>query len=93
MENLKMATVYLTFTITKTFEEWKAVFDADQDNLASSGIKTLAVGYQLDTPNTVRVAFSADSQKVVEDFTQQNTTDIESSGHVLESTIWETFSS
>ena len=72
-----MATVYLTFTITKTFEEWKAVFDADQDNLASSGIQTLAVGYQLDTPNTVRVAFSADSQKVVEDFTQQNTTDIE----------------
>jgi hypothetical protein len=53
----------------------------------------LAVGYQLDTPNTVRVTFSADSQKVVEDFTQQNTTDIESSGHVLESTIWETFSS
>ena len=88
-----MATIYLTFTITKTFEEWKAVFDADQNNLASSGIKTLAVGYQLDAPNKVRVVFSADSQKVVEDFTQQNTTDIESSGHVLESTIWETFSS
>lgn len=88
-----MATICLTLTITKTFEEWKAVFDADQNNLASSGIKTLAVGYQLDVPNKVRVAFFADSQKVVEDFTQQNTTDIKSSGHVLESTIWETFSS
>ena len=43
-----MATVYITFEIAKDFEDWKEVFDDDQDNLNENGIETLAVGYELD---------------------------------------------
>ena len=39
-----MATVYITFEIAKDFEEWKEVFNDDQDNLNENGIETLAVG-------------------------------------------------
>ena len=48
-----MATVYITFEIAKDFEDWKEVFDDDQDNLNENGIETLAVGYELDNPSKV----------------------------------------
>ena len=56
-----MATVYITFEISKDFEDWKEVFDDDQDNLNENGIETLAVGYELDNPSKVRIALSAES--------------------------------
>ena len=56
-----MATVYITFEIAKDFEDWKEVFDDDQDNLNENGIETLAVGYELDNPSKVRIALSAES--------------------------------
>ena len=35
-----MATVYITFEIAKDFEDWKEVFDDDQENLNENGIET-----------------------------------------------------
>ena len=52
-----MATVYITFEIAKDFEDWKEVFDDDQENLNENGIETLAVGYELDNPSKVRIAY------------------------------------
>ena len=87
-----MATVYITFEISKEFEDWKEVFDDDQDNLNENGIETLAVGYELDNPSKVRIALSAESLESVQEFMQGNNETIEDSGHIIETTVFEEFS-
>ena len=87
-----MATVYITFEIAKDFEDWKEVFDDDQDNLNDNGIETLAVGYELDNPSKVRIALSAESLEAVQEFMQGNNETIEDSGHIIETTVFEEFS-
>ena len=87
-----MATVYITFEIWKDFEDWKVVFDDDQDNLNENGIETLAVGYELDNPSKVRIALSAESLEAVQEFMQGNNETIEDSGHIIETTVFEEFS-
>ena len=87
-----MATVYITFEISKDFEDWKEVFDDDQDNLNENGIETLAVGYELDNPSKVRIVLSAESLEAVQEFMQGNNENIEDSGHIIETTVFEEFS-
>ena len=87
-----MATVYITFEIAKDFEDWKEVFDDDQDNLNENGIETLAVGYELDNPSKVRIAVAAESLEAVQEFMQANNETIEDSGHIIETTVFEEFS-
>ena len=91
-EDKKMATVYITFEIAKDFEDWKEIFDDDQENLNENGIETLAVGYELDNPSKVRIALSAESLEAVQEFMQGNNETIEDSGHIIETTVFEEFS-
>ena len=85
-----METQVLTFTITKPFSEWAKVYDASAPFQKTAGITSLYRGVSKDDPSKVCAVMQA-QPGVMEQFIEDNTELIVSSGHVLESTVSQVF--
>ena len=85
-----METHVLTFTITKPFSEWAKVYDASAPFQKTAGITSLYRGVSKDDPSKVCAVMQA-QPGVMEQFIEDNTELIVSSGHVLESTVAQVF--
>ena len=85
-----METHVLTFTITKPFSEWAKVYDASAPFQKTAGIISLYRGVSKDDPSKVCAVMQAEPG-VMEQFIEDNTELIVSSGHVLESTVSQVF--
>ncbi|WP_115019694.1 DUF3764 family protein [Synechococcus sp. UW140] len=80
----------LTFTITKSFSEWAATYDASKPLQKVAGITSLYRGVSKDDPTKVCAVMQAEAG-VMEAFIADNAEMIASSGHVLESTVSQVF--
>ena len=85
-----METHVLTFTITKSFAEWVATYDASLPLQKIAGITSLYRGVSKDDPSKVCAVMQA-APGVMEQFIADNTDMIAASGHVLESTVSQVF--
>ena len=85
-----METHVLTFSITKPFSEWAKVFDQSAPFQKAAGITSLYRGVSKDDPSKVCAVMQA-LPGVMEQFIEDNTELIVSSGHVLESTVSQVF--
>ena len=85
-----METHVLTFTITKPFSEWAEVYDASAPFQKTAGITSLYRGVSKEDPSKVCAVMQA-QPGVMEQFIEDNTELIVSSGHVLESTVSQVF--
>ena len=85
-----METHVLTFSITKPFSEWAKVYDEAAPFQKSAGITSLYRGVSKDDPSKVCAVMQA-QPGVMEQFIEDNTELIVSSGHVLESTVSQVF--
>ena len=80
----------LTFTITTSFSEWVATYDASKPLQKVAGITSLYRGVSKDDPTKVCAVMQAEAG-VMEAFIADNAEMIASSGHVLESTVSQVF--
>ncbi len=85
-----METHVLTFSITKPFSEWAKVFDQSAPFQKAAGITSLYRGVSKDDPSKVCAVMQA-QPGVMEQFIEDNTELIVSSGHVLESPVSHVF--
>ena len=85
-----METHVLTFTITKSFAEWVATYDASLPLQKIAGITSLDRGVSKDDPSKVCAVMQA-APGVMEQFIADNTDMIAASGHVIESTVSQVF--
>lgn len=81
-----METHVLTFTITKSFAEWAATYDASLPMQKVAGITSLYRGVSQEDSTKVCAVMQA-APGVMEQFIADNSEMIASSGHVLESTV------
>jgi len=80
----------LTFTITKSFDEWVKTYDASKPLQKIAGITSLYRGVSKDDPRKVCAVMQAEAG-VMEAFIADHADLIASSGHVLESTVAQVF--
>ena len=85
-----METHVLTFSITKQFSEWVKVYDESAPFQKAAGIISLYRGVSKDDSSKVCAVMQA-QPGVMEQFIEDNTELIVSSGHVLESTVSQVF--
>ena len=85
-----METHVITFSITKPFSEWVKVYDESAPFQKAAGIISLYRGVSKDDPRQVCAVMQA-QPGVMEQFIEDNTELIVSSGHVLESTVSQVF--
>ena len=85
-----METHVLTFTITKSFAEWVATYDASLPLQKIAGITSIYRGVSKEDSTKVCAVMQA-SPGVMEQFIADNADMIEASGHVIESTISQVF--
>ena len=85
-----METHVLTFTITKPFADWAKVYDASAPFQKAAGITSVFRGVSKSDPSKVCAVMQAEPG-VMEQFIEDNTELIVSSGHVLESTVSQVF--
>lgn len=87
-----METTVWTFSLSVPFAQWAAIYDSDDvaKMHAAVGIKSLYRGVSKDDPSKVCAVMQA-QPGVMEQFIEDNTELIVSSGHVLESTVSQVF--
>ena len=85
-----METHVLTFTITKPFSEWVKVYEESAPFQKAAGITSLYRGVSKEDPSKVCAVMQA-QPGVMEQFIEDNTELIVSSGHMLESTVSQVF--
>ena len=77
----------LQFKINNTFEEWETTFYNAQNPARKMGINSISHGHQPDDPKKVFVLMMMEKSDTWSKFYSENRGLIESSGHILESTI------
>ena len=73
--------------ISKAFDTWVGVFDADKEDQEANGFYVMYRGHKLDDPNTVMILMEGDPSKLEKYMSQpEKAKVIEESGHIAEST-------
>ena len=75
-----------------SFEDWVRIFDADQPQLNADNIITLTRGVNQADASQVRIVCRAPSLEALQENMAGNSSKIDDSGHVVESTVFEVFS-
>mgnify|MGYP002839735528 CR=1 FL=1 len=82
-----MPKILMEAQISKPFDTWAEVFDADKDDQEANGFKVMYRGHKLDDPNTVVILMEGDPSKLEPYMSQpEKAKVIEKSGHIAEST-------
>jgi quinol monooxygenase YgiN len=79
----------LNFEISKSYPEWKAVFDAHKSSRDEANVKDVFVGVEAANPQKVHLMFEVEDMAAMQAFMQrpENAATIEKSGHIVESTV------
>ena len=79
----------INFEISKSYPEWKAVFDAHKSSRDEANVKDVFVGVEAANPQKVHLMFEVEDMSAMQVFMQrpENASIIEQSGHIVESTV------
>ena len=79
----------INFEISKSYPEWKAVFDAHKSSIDEANVKDVFVGVEAANPQKVHLMFEVEDMAAMQVFMQRpgNASIIEQSGHIVESTV------
>ena len=82
-----MPKILMEAQISKPFDAWVGVFDADKDDQEANGFKVIYRGHKLEDPNTVVILMEGDPSELEPYMSQpEKAKVIEESGHIVEST-------
>ena len=82
-----MPKILMEAQISKPFDAWVGVFDADKDDQEANGFKVIYRGHKLDDPSTVVILMEGDPHELEPYMSQpEKAKVIEESGHIVEST-------
>ena len=79
----------INFEISKSYLEWRAVFDAHKSSRYEANVKDVFVGVEAANPQKVHLMFEVEDMAAMQAFMQrpENASIIEQSGHIVESTV------
>jgi antibiotic biosynthesis monooxygenase (ABM) superfamily enzyme len=84
-----MMKLLINFEISKSYAEWKAVFDEHKAARDAANIKDVFVGVEAANPHRVHLMFEVADMATMQAFMQspENAATIEKAGHIVESTV------